>query len=205
MREYAVIAALVCLLTSGVVTTANGGGNVEPDPRALVLKLRDMPTGFALKSGHYVSNARAARESNRPVSDYVRWGRINGYEAIFEKPVALSALLKGPIQVYSIANVYRTANGAKASFAESVGPGLRKRDPQGKLKRLSVGTRLGDQARLYTYTEKTGGFTVRIFYAYWRTGRFIASVLTGGIEGGIDSESAVDLAKRQQALIRRMR
>lgn len=203
MRKHAFIAALVVPLLAGAGTAAD---TATPDPKTLVLQRADLPTGFAFKSGRYVSNAQAARESKEPILKFIRWGRINGYDADYEKPVALSSLLKGPIIINSTANVYRRADGAHRAYAEGVGPGLRKRDPQGKLKRLAVGASLGDEARLYTYTEKRGGggFTIRVFAAYWRTGRFTARVITGGIEGGIAAESAVDLAKRQQARLRRV-
>ncbi len=174
----------------------------SPDPKSLVLQLADMPTGFGLKSAQYRSNEMVARENNKPLSKILSWGRINGYKVVYTKPVALSSLLKGPIEIDSTASVYRAARGARASFADSLA-GLSKKDPKRKLKQLAVGTGLGEQARLYTYVEKSGGFTIRVFLVAWRTDRFIASVLTGGVDGGIESESAVDLAKGQQARLRR--
>jgi hypothetical protein len=201
VRKHALIAALALPLLAGAGTAAD---TVMPDPKKLVLQLADLPTGFEFKSGRYISNAQLARETKEPVWKFTRWGRVNGYDADYEKPVALSSLLKGPTAINATATVYRRADGAHRAYADNVGPGLRKRDPQRKFKRLAVGAPLGDESRLYTYADKRDGVRVRVFVAYWRSGRFTARVITGGVEGGIDAESAVDLAKRQQARIQRV-
>ncbi len=155
-----------------------------------------MPTGFGLKSGRYRSNAEVARTNREPIAKFTAWGRVNGYDAEYAKDVSLTALLKGPIEIYSIASVYRTPRGAHASFRDSGSRGT------GYLKRRAVGAALGNEARLYTGTRRSNGFTIRVFAVYWRTGKLLGAIVAAGVEGGIDAETAVDLAKKQQARMR---
>ena len=63
------IAAVVLPLLAGAGTAAD---TATADPKALVLQLADLPTGFEFKSGNYVSNAQAARESKEPIGTRLR-------------------------------------------------------------------------------------------------------------------------------------
>jgi hypothetical protein len=80
----------------------------------MVLKLSDLPAGFALDKGYYTDNARAAKESETALADFTRWGRIAGYEADFSRE-ALTGILK----VTSAASTYKTAKGAAESTRDS--------------------------------------------------------------------------------------
>jgi hypothetical protein len=78
----------------------------------MVLQLSDVPSGFSLVRGRYVSNAQAAKETTVK-KDYAKLGRINGYESEFTRH---GAPLVGILQVTSAASNYKTAAGAQASI-----------------------------------------------------------------------------------------
>jgi hypothetical protein len=160
----------------------------------MVLRLNDLPVGFERVSGHYSSNAQAAKESAATtLSDYLRWGRINGYEAEFRR----SAIV-GLIQVTSSASTYRTALGAGRSLRDS----YRSVTTEPKFHRLSIGRTIGNDSRFYSFTMKKSGFAVIVYAVIWRWKTVKASLFAGGIEGTVRPEVAVALARKQQSRIR---
>jgi hypothetical protein len=151
------------------------------DPKAMVLRLNDLPAGFGRDEGHYVSNVRAARESEGvSLADYIRWGRITGYEANFSR----SAIV-GLIKVASDANTYRSVRGARDSLHDSFRSATQPNKAGFKFRRLSTGGPIGHESRLYTFRTKSGGYTIDGYFVIWRYFAVRASVLGGGIAGTV--------------------
>jgi hypothetical protein len=84
----------------------------DADPKAMVLRLSDMPVGFSLDKGSHISNLEAARESQVSLAQYRRWGRVSGYQAEYSR-----GALVGLIDVTSAASTYKTPTGAQGSTA----------------------------------------------------------------------------------------
>jgi hypothetical protein len=164
------------------------------DPKLMVLQLSDLPSGFSRGQARYVSNHQALRESTVK-KNYAKLGRINGYEAVFTKH---GAPLTGILQVNSTASTYKTAAGAQASLRISEVAAGRSRP---RFRRLSVGTPLGDEARLLTATVRQGGVTVDVYSLIWRSGSVYATVLAGALTGTGSPAQVVALAKKQQKRI----
>ena len=59
MRALAAL-SVVFLLAGALTSTAVAA---TPDTKKMVLKLADLPAGFALDKGYYADNARAAKET----------------------------------------------------------------------------------------------------------------------------------------------
>jgi hypothetical protein len=156
----------------------------------MVLRLSDVPTGFELTKGRYISN-REATAGNPSHPDYGRMGRLNGYEATYDKAGGIFGML----EVVSTASIYRTAAGAHTSFqAGSVGVES-SRSP--RFHRLSVGDVLGAESRLYKTTTKQNGTSVVVYAVVWRAGTVNSSILAAGIAGTVDPSDIVALAKKQ--------
>jgi hypothetical protein len=164
-----------------------------PDTKALVLRLSDLSAGFERTGGRYVSNAQANRESSVK-KDFEKLGRVNGYEAVFEK-----GGIAGILQITSVASRYKTAAGAHASLLVSARAA--ETNQEVKFRRLSVGGRLGHEARFYAATMTRNGTRIDVFSIAWRAGTIYAGVFVGALAGTADPADVVRLARKQQARI----
>jgi hypothetical protein len=195
--RIALLAAATCVVL-GVAASdaARAAGGETANPKLMVLRLSDLPTGFARVSGHYASNARAVKESSgsTTLAELQRWGRITGYETEYRRQA-----LVGLVDVRSAASTYQDEQGAAASLHDSYRVAEASRKP--KFQRLSLGGRIGDEGRLYSTTVKQSGFTVILYAITWRYKSVKAQVIAGGVIGTVAPESAVLLARRQQKRI----
>lgn len=183
--------AAVLVPVSGVLA-----GAPLPDTKQMVLRLADMPTGFAPESGHYVSNAQQTA-STTPHRNFEKLGRITGYSARYTKDGIV-----GLLQIESEANVYRSATLAHRSFLG----GVKAVEAQKTIsfRRLAVGDPLGHEARLYKATTTESGTKVDVYALAWRSGGVIASVTGAGLAGTVDPADLVLLARKQQPRISRV-
>jgi hypothetical protein len=185
----ALVAALLGLPPAATSHSAKSG-----DPKLMVLRLNDLPTGFERTKGRYVSNVQTAKESvGTTLADYVRWGRITGYQVEFTR----SAIV-GLIQVTSSASTYRTSLGAGKSQRDS----YQRAANELKFHRLSLGPTIGNESRFYSYKVTKSGFKVIVYAVLWRWKTVKATLFAGGIEGTVPPEVAVALARKQQTRIR---
>jgi hypothetical protein len=167
------------------------------DPKNMVLRLQDMPTGFELTTSHYTSVTAAAKSSSVSVAQYKAWGYLTAYESDFSKKGSISDLLSSASQITSSVTVYRTATGAGKSLASSVAS-----CNKSPFKELSVGAKIGDEAHLCSATHTSGSVTGQVYAVLWRRGRLKAAVLVAGVAGGTSPDQAVRLAKVQDKRMR---
>lgn len=150
------------------------------DPRALVIRAADVPAGYRLDaaSSGVRTNAREAKENDEAGRLFRRWGRVTGWQMVFER---------GERSIEARSDVFRSASGAREM--------LRWADRQVRLagirglKRENV--RLGADAFLVS-----AGPTGEV-YVYWRYG-VVWSALGGR---GIGKARALELARVQQRRI----
>jgi hypothetical protein len=189
---------LLVLALAGTLVSASSAA--APDTKKMVLTLADLPAGFSLDKGYYASNARAAKESaNTPLAQFIRWGRINGYEADFSRSSS-----SGILQITSRTSTYKTAKGATDSTHESFKAEGTKQKMMGQtvvFKRISTGARIGHEARMYAVEVKSEGISVIAYGLIWRYQTVKAAVLVAGISGTVDAADVVKLAQKQQARI----
>jgi hypothetical protein len=195
MRLSRMLAGVLALAAAAFLavpteTLARGGSapSTSPDPKLLVLSLRDLPTGFARAAAGYLSNSDATLRA--PVKrDFAKLGRVDGYVAEYRGPAAG--------YVGSVASTYRNATWGHLAFTRNVGTAKRIKP---RARRLRVGVGLGDEARLFTWPPGPGkaGFLVM-----WRAQSIYASVWESGAPGTLRSRDLVGLARKQQARILR--
>lgn len=165
------------------------------DPKQMVLRLQEMPTGFSPASGSYYPITKAAAENGQPIAKLREWGYQTGYEADFKiNSGSLTDVFTGPIDITTSATVYRTTGGAKASLASSAAA-CRK----APVSELSVGAKIGDEAHLCTLTKSSEGITGRAYIVIWRHGRYKGAVLLVATTSGASPTTAVSLARTQDA------
>ncbi|MBA2463027.1 MAG: hypothetical protein H0V45_14915 [Actinobacteria bacterium] len=180
-------------LVAALVATTAASAPVADDPKTMVLQLRDLPAGFARTSARYVSNTQANRES-KVKKDYAKLGRVTGYEAIFQKEATT-----GIINVNSSAGAYKTARGARESFAITMRAVEATREI--RFRRLPLGAKIGQEARLYKATVTENGIQVDLFTVAWRFDRVYAALTGGALAGTANPTAVVALARKQQARI----
>jgi hypothetical protein len=188
----------VPVLVALALLPAAGAAGAGTDPKSYVLELRDLPTGFDLISGRSVDNETAARESRSTLAQFRAWGRLGGYDRTFERKVDISRPIKGAALIESAASVYRTAEGAHASLAET-----RTGCAKPPSKRLPVVARIGHERILCAVVHSAGGHTYQTYAVLWRRGNVKATALATGIRGGISKSEAIALARTQDARIAR--
>jgi hypothetical protein len=191
--------SLRLVLAAGVALTvlAASASSASRDPKYMVLRLQDMPTGFETTTSHYTSVTAAAKSGSVSVAQYKAWGYLTAYESDFSKKGSVGDLLASASQVTSSVTVYRTSAGAGKSLASSVAT-----CNKAPFKELSVGAKIGDESHLCSATRKSGGVTVQIYAVIWRRGQLKAAVLTAGVVGGTSPDQAVKLAKVQDKRMR---
>jgi hypothetical protein len=177
-----------------LVACASASG-ASPDPKRMVLRLQDMPTGFKVGKHRYYSTPEAVASTSKVLTtaDFRSWGYVTGYEADFARDPSLADLASGgAIQIISITSIYRSSVGAHRSMVKS--KQFCRKPP---FQEVSVGARLGHEAHMCSYTETQGGFTAQVYVVVWRKGRFKASIFLAGLKGGTSASEAVSLAKVQ--------
>lgn len=196
MRARLVATALVLAgLLVGVSSAA------APDTKRMVLRLSDLPSGFALEQGHYADNARAAKESStQTLADFTKWGRITGYEADFSRDRTAGILF-----LSTGASTYTTVKGAGASLRDSfavAGKPQRLNGQRVVFERVAMtGAPLGQEARTYSTNVVSEGLHVTFFVVLWRHGAVKATLLVGGPRGTLSAAAVVRLARKQQARV----
>lgn len=170
------LASLVAAAVVGAPALA-----AEIDPSTLVLRSTDIPSGYVLvrrESGRQ-SNERAARGFPRFRELSRTWGRVTGYQRIFER---------GERSIEARVDVFRGASGARRMLAWS--------EREARL----AGVRGLRQGRADVGAEAWvfwGGSELVTTYVYWRYGPVWSAV--GG--RGMPKQRALELARRQQRLI----
>ncbi len=174
--------------------------SATPDPAQLVLRLGDLPRGFAVSQAGTgsVDDAQAA-EGGPPGlrAKLERWGRLGGYRVRFARPVSLATMQEGPFEIRSEATVYRSERGAAAALAYTARLVPKSFVP------LPMGFELGQQARQYVVSTSAYGLESLGYVVIWREGRVDASISLTGRLGVVSVGDLAPFAKKQDARIRR--
>lgn len=182
-KALAAIAIAVCVFTAA----ASGAGT---DPKSDVLRLTDLPGGFTRSSSHYVTK-KAAAKGVAPKT-FARFGYVTGYSVSY----ARSGSVLGMVKANSDATVYETPDGAHAAL-RYVEANIKAANPSAA-RRLAVGARLGNEARLYEVTQRSKSLSVDVFVVFWRSGRVLSTVTAAGVSKTVAPAQVVSLAERQQ-------
>ena len=172
------------------------------DPRQLVLRLGDLPPGFATTpvGTGFVDNAQAAAGGPADLpARFRRWGRIGGYQVRFSRPLNARTLQRGPLFIASEASVYRTARGAARAFSYTAHFLIAK-----SFISLPVDFALGaEQAREYVVETSVLGLQGLHYLLIWRKQRVVASLSLTGRFGVVSAHDVASPAKKQEAHIAR--
>lgn len=155
-----------------------------PNPAALVLRLGDLPRGFAV-SPIGTGSVRVP-------------GAAAAYRVRFSRSVGLATMLEGPFDVRSEAVVYSSERGAEAALAHTT----RSLIPRSFVP-LPMGFRLGRQAHQYVVETNAYGAASLGYLVLWREGPVDASISLTGRLGVVSVGDLAPFARKQDARIRR--
>jgi hypothetical protein len=166
---------------------------VSPDTRTMVLQLGDLPNGFGVDQGAYVSNADLERQGDAS-KDYRKLGRLTGYNVTYKRPG-----LVGVLVLDAFASIYRSTSGAHDSYRQTLAGAVRNGGPT--FRWIRAARTLGSETRVFVVKTKQAGMDVDYYTVAWRHGRVFAEVICGGVSGRIGPAQAVALARKQEARI----
>jgi hypothetical protein len=190
-------AAAVAVLAVTAVALAS-----TPAPKAMVLRVSDLPKSFAVTEKGVLTNAQEAKQKGHLVSLYTRLGRLTGYEIAFKRNAAPGELPAGALVVVSSASLYTTTKGAATALrVESANIEASARKDGTKLSRLPVAPPIGQEARLYGEESTEGGLAWVTYVVAWRQGPTLSYVVMGGASGRVAPAQAIVLARKQQTRI----
>jgi hypothetical protein len=155
---------------------AHAGAKALPQPKALVLTLKDLPAGFTLDKAQTLDNAQAAKLDHVTKASYDRLGRITSYDVTYSHTV-----LVGVAVIENWVVSYRTAAGAHTA--------ARPPTATGPFHKMSTGS-IGNECFGFTATQK--GMLVAA--VRFRRGPYNATVMVVGVAGTFDPAQAVTLA-----------
>lgn len=181
----AALAALACLAIAAPAASASG-----PPAKTMVLSLRDLPPGYDLTGGQYVSNAEL-KGKNPAWKDYRKLGRITGYNASYT-----TLGVTGVTEIDTFASLYKTGVGAHNSLLLTL---VQANDEDGTKLLASAPGLLGGDALVYRMRGSSP--KIDLYAVAWRRGSVLAEVIGGGLSGRIDAADVVALAKKQDRRI----
>ncbi len=202
MRGTLVVGAALAVLAGGCgsrepAATTSSRQAAGPDPKALVLGLHDLPAGFVrVSDSGTVDNARAAAGGPPgQVGRLVGWGRLTGYQAHLAR-YRPGGPDQGPLDIHSVASVYRDAKGAAAALAYT----SRHLVPRG-LSPIALAVRMGARAHEYVGQIPFRGVPGLLYVLIWREGRVFAGITVTGAVGDVSAADVAAVAERQEARI----
>ncbi|TMK76838.1 MAG: hypothetical protein E6G45_12280 [Actinobacteria bacterium] len=173
-----------------VLTLAGCGGSGS---KSLVLTPSDVGKDFR----EFDQGQQAEVDFSPPRDDPKRFGREDGWKARFTR-LAPTTTIAGPLQISSLADRFRTAEGARMDFSlyqqwlgQFVVTGGRTLAPPG----------VGDEAAAVTYRQGLAARAVRYYMITWRDKNVTASVNVNGNEGKLAWQQALDLVRKQEKRI----
>ena len=173
------------------------GAAATRDPKAMVLRLSDVPAGLTVSSQRYKSVTGAAASGPFTVAQYKAWGYLNGYEVDYELGGSSAKVVTEPILITSAGSVYKTPAGAAASFAAH-------RAQCSKIGGHSFSTdgRIGDASFGCVARTTESGVPVVEYVVAWRRGPVNAVIELGGLRTGASAAKTLRLARLVDSRIR---
>jgi hypothetical protein len=168
-----------------------------PAPKASVIRLHDLPSGFRTVAAHAYSLAAAAKRNRQSVSQLRSWGFVTAYEADYVRNVPLAKTLKGAIEVQSAVSSYKATTGAKLSLSRSAT--ACKTRPTTELR---TSARIGNEVHVCENLARVNGVVLDAYAVLWRRGARRGSLFMVGVRGGVSVDQAIALAKTQDSRMR---
>ncbi|HEX6789227.1 MAG TPA: hypothetical protein VF091_08300 [Gaiellaceae bacterium] len=182
---------LLGLTTIAVLTLAGtSAAATHPNPKTLVLRLKDVPRGFGVQTTTNYTIQGAASDGGVTVAQLRSWGYLAAYEIDFARTVQVSKTARGAFGVYSFASIFASPQGAHSRWAARV-----------KSCRPTKGltAKIGDATRFCSAVTTVASRVVQAYYVIWTHNDAFETLVAYGNKGRVAPAQALALAKLQDA------
>ena len=187
-------ARLVLALLAVLTLVGTSAAAARPDPRTLVLRLRDLPSGFGVQTTTNYTIQGAASDGGVTVAQLRAWGYVAAYEADFTRVVQVSKTARGVFGVYSFASTFASPDGAHSRWARSTS--CRHYNV------LALAKKIGDATRFCSGTATVASRVVQVYVVIWTHKNAFETLLAYGNKGRVAPAQVLALAKLQDARMR---
>lgn len=184
------LATIAALALVGTSTAAAG-----PNPKTLVLRLRDLPSGFGVQTTTNYTIEVVAAVWGVTVAQLRAWGYVAAYEADFARVVQVPKTAPGVFGVRSFASTFASPGGARSQWARNA-DGCRHH------KALRLAAKIGDATRFCSAIITVASRLVQAYIVSWTHENAFETLVAYGNEGRVAPAQALTLAKLQDARMR---
>ena len=184
------LATLAVLMLVGTSAAAPG-----PAPKTLVLRLRDLPSGFGVQTTTNYTIEGAASDGGVTVAQLKTWRYVAAYEVDFARVQQVPKTARGVFGVYSFANTFASAGGAHSRWVQSINR-CRHHNV------LAVKRKIGDATEFCSGTITIASRVVQAYFVMWTHKNAFESLVAYGNPGRVKSTQALALARLQDARMR---
>jgi hypothetical protein len=196
MRPPRLFTSTLGLATIAVLTlVGTSGAAARPDPRTLVLTLRDLPSGFGVQTTTNYTIEAAAGVGGVSVAQLRAWGYVGAYEADFAKVLQVPKTARGVFGVRSFASTFASPRGARGQWARNA-DGCRQH------KALPLSAKIGDARRFCSAIITVASRVVQAYFVIWTHKNAFETLVAYGNTGRVAPTQALTLAKLQDARMR---
>ena len=174
------------MATAWVWSPTNPQGPLSPvpgaalDPRALRLRLSDLPPGYHPEQQAYLDLCDLEGHPDLGGRCAALLRALGRYSAYWTEYTNLGHEVPGPLFVDGAVIVAQSAPGAKAAMRVAdvlVNPDVSNL----RVKRIPNGVQIGQETRRYATWSLSVGQRMRAYAVVWRDGRVMGAVVTGGV------------------------
>jgi hypothetical protein len=189
-------AALTLLAATGALAACMGGDETiaAESARRLVLQQADVPGVFERFDFGRIAQADLPAGER---ADPARFGREEGWKARYRR--AGTADTAGPLVIESLVDVFEAAGGAEDDVAAIRAELENPTEPVVTPVTQLADPELGDEALAWSALVPAQPRDTVFFTVVWRYRNAVASVSVNGFDGRLDVDTALDLARKQQA------
>lgn len=184
------------LVAVAVLTLAGtSAAATRPAPRTLVLRLRDLPSGFGVQTTTNYTIQGAAGDGGVTVAQLRTWGYVAAYEVDFARIAEVPKTARGVFGVYSFASTFASPNGAHSRWAQRA-KGCR------QYKVLALTKKIGDATQFCSGTITVASRVVQAYFVIWTRRNVFETLIAYGNKGRVASTQALALARLQDTRMR---
>lgn len=179
----AAIAALALVGSSAAATRAS--------PKTLVLRLRDLPSGFGVQTTTNYTIQGAAFDGGVTVAQLRTWGYAAAYEVDYARIQQVPKTARGVFSVYSFASTFASSDGARSRARSATACRHHKL--------IALTKRIGDATQFCSAITTVASRVVQAYYVIWTHNNVFETLSAYGNKGRVAATQALALAKLQDA------
>lgn len=180
--------------TALLVLVGTSAAATRPNPKTLVLRVKDLPSGFGVQTTTNYTIQGVAGELGTTVAQLRTWGYVAAYEVDFARIQEQSKTARGVFGLYSYASTFASSSGAHNQWAQ--------RGDCRHRKALAVTAKIGDATQSCSGTIIVASRVVQAYFVIWTHANVFEMLVAYGNKGRVAPSEALALARLQDARMR---